>query len=396
VPFVTILHPMATAVRDTITQQACDALPQIAAALSKIPKRLEVPDNKTSVAENFLEVSGGFAEVNELFHERGWSDGLPIVPPTEENVGAMLSQSIYPKDESLGLIPPEMNPMTVERLAINAVMAGCVPEFFPVVLAAAKSLVHDDLALYSMQTATNATTPLVIVNGPATTTLCMNAGANLFGSGNRANATIGRAIRLILLNIGKEIPGVSDPATHGQPGKYTYCIAEAETESPWEPLHVENGFAKDQSTVSLIGAGGPQNLFTYGCKDGTEILETFVGALTGLGHNNILFPSGPLFVIGPEHAHTLARDGFSKRDVKQYLFERARIPLARFAEGSKRGIFERRARWFEVAGDRDQIGIADHPEDIVIVVAGGAGIHSQFLPTAFSKKLVTIPIKFKT
>ncbi|MBM4296148.1 MAG: hypothetical protein FJ143_00230 [Deltaproteobacteria bacterium] len=212
-PFVTVLHPMATALRDMIAQQAREALPQILRALTVIPKRLEAGGESISAAETFLELSGDFAAINELFHERGWTDGLPIIPPTEENVAAMLSQSPYPKDFDLGPLPPAMNPMTVERLAINAVMAGCVPDFFPVVIAAARGLLHDDLALYSMQTATNATIPLAIVNGPAATTLCLNAGGNVFGAGNRANASIGRAIRLILLNIGKEIPGASDPAS---------------------------------------------------------------------------------------------------------------------------------------------------------------------------------------
>jgi hypothetical protein len=148
--------------------------------------------------------------------------------------------------------------------------------------------------------------------------------------------------------------------------------------------------------VTLIGAGGPQNIFTYGCRNGKEILDTFVGALCGLGHNNIIFPTGPLFVLSPEHATTIARDGFSKGDVKQFLFANARIPLSRFSEGTRRGIFERRSRWFEVVGDLEHIGIADRPEDIVIVIAGGPGIHSQFLPTAFSKKAVTKLIREKT
>ena len=389
VPFVKILHPMATALLETVVEQVKEALPQVTHALTIAGEQEEKQTSQNDREENLLTINGGVEEVFELFHERGWTDGFPIIPPTEINVRAMLSQSVYSPDTTLGLLPPAMNPVTVDKLAVNAVMAGCVPEYFPVILAAVEGLLDEDLALYSMQTATNATTPLIIVNGPIVKILCLNAGGNLFGPGSRANATIGRAIRLALINIGGEIPGMTDPATHGQPGKYTFCIAEAEDESPWEPLHVERGYAKEQSAVTLIGAGGPQNLFTYGCQTGEEILETFVGALCGLGHNNIIFPSGPLLVLGPEHAGTLARDGFGKKEIKQFLFDRARIPLAKFAEGTQRGIFERRSRWFQVAGDPEQIGIADHPEDILIVVAGGAGIHSQFLPTAFSKKPVT-------
>jgi hypothetical protein len=388
IPFVKVLHPMATASRDSVTQQVNEAISQIGAALAS-PASERQTEVERSGGEQWIEINGGVEEVNELFHDRGWTDGLPIIPPSEENIRAMLSLSSASADAELGEMPPSRSPVTPRKVAINAVMAGCAPAFFPVVMAAVEGLLDEDLSLYSMQTATNATTPLVIVNGPLAKTLCLNSGANVFGQGNRANATIGRAVRLILLNIGGEIPGVSDPSTHGQPGKYSFCIAEAEDQSPWEPLHVERGYSKDQSAVTLMGAGGPQNIFTYGCRDGKEILDTFVGALCGLGHNNIIFPTGPLFVLSPEHAATIARDGFTKDGVKQYLFENARIPISRFSEGTKRGILERRARWFEVTGDAEHIGVADHPEDIVIVVAGGQGIHSQFLPTAFTRKPVT-------
>jgi hypothetical protein len=395
IPFVKILHPMATASNEAVEEQVEAALAQIRDALRGCSGPQEETRSSLNAGENRLEISGGVDEVNELFHEQGWTDGLPVIPPTDENVRAMLSRSSFSPDEQLGLLPPSMNPVTPEKVAINAVMAGCAPDFFPVILAAVEGLLDENLALYSMQTATNATAPLLIVNGPLARTLCLNSGGNVFGSGNRANATIGRATRLTLLNVGGEIPGVSDPSTHGQPGKYSFCIAEAADDSPWESLSVEHGYTKEQSTVSLIGAGGPQNIFTYGCRDAKEILETFVSTLCALGHNNIIFPTGPLLVIGPEHAGVLARDGFSKRDVKQFLFDKARIPLSRFSDGTKRGILERRSRWFEVVSDHEHIGIADYPKDITIVVAGGAGIHSQFVPTAFSKKLVTKLIRVK-
>ena len=386
---------MASATQEMVTQQVTEAIEQVAHALTMPDEARREPSVQHSTEEGMLDIRGEFADINELFHERGWTDGLPVIPPSEESVRAMMMHSPYTADYQLGLLPPALNPVLVEKVAVNAVMAGCAPAFFPVVLAAIEGLLDEDLALYSMQTATNTTVPLLIVNGPIVSSLCLNAGVNLLGSGCRANATIGRAVRLVLLNIGKEVPGVTDPSTHGQPGKFTFCVAEMEEESPWEPLHVERGFARAQSTVTLIGAAGPQNLFTYGCQSAREILDTFVGALCGLGHNNIIFPTGPLFILSPEHAGVLARDGFTKRDVKNYLFDKARIPLTRFAPGTQRGILERRARWFEVVRDSNHIGIADDPEHITIIVAGGAGIHSQFLPTSFSKKPVTKLIREK-
>jgi hypothetical protein len=211
----------------------------------------------------------------------------------------------------------------------------------------------------------------------------------VFGQGFRANATIGRALQLILRNVGGDIPGETDTATHGHAGKFTFCIAENESESPWEPLHVERGFKPGDSTVTVVGGSSPQNIFTYGCETGNDILEHFIGALTGLGHNNIIFPTGPLLVISPEHAQTLARDGYDKDRIREHLFRRARIPLSRFAKRTVAGLHHRRARWFAEAGDPEHIGVADHPQDITIVVSGGAGIHSQFVPTSFSYGPVT-------
>jgi hypothetical protein len=249
--------------------------------------------------------------------------------------------------------------------------------------------------LYGIQTATNTSSPLIIVNGPIVKTLKLNARGNVFGQGNRANATIGRALQLILRNIGGDMPGETDMATHGHAGKLTFCIAENEDESPWDPLHVERGFMRSDSTVTVIGGSSPQNVFTYGCETGEEVLEHFIGALTGLGHNNIIFPTGPLFVLSPEHAHTLARDGYNKERIKQRIFEKARIPLSRFAKRTVAGLHHRRARWFAEAGDAQHIGVADRPQDINIVVAGGAGIHSQFVPTSFSYEPVTRLIRAK-
>ena len=174
VPFVKILHPMATALLETVIEQVKEALPQITHALTIAGEQEEKQTSQNDREENLLTINGGVEEVFELFHEQGWTDGFPIIPPTETNVRAMLSQSVYASDTILGLLPPAMNPVTVDKLAVNAVMAGCVPEYFPVILAAAEELLDEDLALYSMQTATNATAPLIIVNGPIIKTLCLN------------------------------------------------------------------------------------------------------------------------------------------------------------------------------------------------------------------------------
>jgi hypothetical protein len=386
-PIVEIPHPMHTASRSLVEGRAADAAESIAKAL------LEGAAARGALGEDILEerieIDADPAALQEFFFAHGWTDGLPVTPPTAGSVAAMLKAAGRDAGETIGPVPPRMRIATLEKLAINAVMAGCRPAYFPVVLAALDAVLDENIRLYGIQTATNTSSPLIIVNGPVVKKLGLNARGNVFGQGNRANATIGRALQLILRNIGGDLPGETDMATHGHAGKFTFCIAENEDESPWQPLHVERGFKHEDSTVTVIGGSSPQNVFTYGCETGAEILDHFVGALSGLGHNNIIFPTGPLFVLSPEHAQTLARDGYSKQKIKQYFFDKARIPLTRFAARTVTGLHHRRSRWFEIAGDPDHIGIADRVDDINIVVAGGAGIHSQFVPTSFSYAPVT-------
>ena len=178
-----------------------------------------------------------------MLFARGWTDGLPVVIPTAEKVAAMVAASGRDAAEPVGPIPPRWRRATIEKIAINAVLAGCRPEYFPVVLAAIDALLDNDCQLYGIQTATNTTAPLLIVNGPIAGELDINARGNVYGQGARANATIGRAVQLVLRNIGGDIPGETDMSTHGQAGKFGACIAEAEADSPWSPFHVDAGFA---------------------------------------------------------------------------------------------------------------------------------------------------------
>lgn len=382
-PLACIPHPMHTAPHDAVTERADAVTDTLAERLTS---------RSVDVAQ--ADTANGFdssAEIDdqEMAFARGWTDGLPVVVATAEKVAAMVAGSGRDADDPIGPIPPRWRTATIEKIAINAVLAGCRPEYFSVVLAAIEATLENDCQLYAIQTATNSTAPLFIANGPIAKELHINARGNVFGQGARANATIGRAVQLVLRNIGGDIPGDTDMSTHGQAGKFGACIAENEEESPWSPFHVDAGFAADDSTITVIGASAPQNIFTYGCETGRDILDHLIGATLGLGHNNIIFSTGPLFVISPEHAATMARDGIGKREIQNAVFERARIPLTRFCERSVRGLHHRRARWFAEVGDEDHIGIADRPQDVHLVVAGGAGIHSLFVPTSFSYRAVT-------
>ena len=386
-PLVEIPHPMHSATTNLVLERADAIVESIAKTLTS--DSFKSADVASQITDEKISLEESQADDQEFFFEQGWTDGLPVVPPTHEKVAAALKTVDRNPKDVVGIVPPRHRPATVEKVAINAVMAGCKPEYFPTVLAATEAMIEDDAKLYGAQTATNMSTPLLILNGPVIHELGANAGRNVFGSGNRPNATIGRAVRLVCRNIGGEIPDETDVATHGQPGKFTFCIAENEDESPWTPFHTDYGFKANQSTVSVVGgASSPHNVFTYGCEHGEEVLEHFIGAVTALGNNNIIFSSGPLLVFSPEHAFMLDRDGFSKEDIRRYIFENGRIPLSRFVEKTVKGLRHRRSNWFETVGDPDHIGVADKVEDIMIAVAGGAGIHSLFIPTSFSLRPV--------
>jgi len=388
-PLVRIPHPMHTAQHSVVAERADAVIGALVERLTSEVKEAAEPE----ASERFD--GSNDTDDQEMLFARGWTDGLPVVFPTAEKVAAMVAASGRNAADRIGPIPPRWRQATIEKIAINAVLAGCRPEYFPVVLAAIDALLDNDCQLYGIQTATNTTAPLLIVNGPIAKEIDINARGNAFGPGARANATIGRAVQLVFRNIGGDIAGETDMATHGHAGKFTACIAEAEDDSPWAPFHVDAGFDANDSTVTVIGASAPQNIFTYGCETGQDILDQFVGATLGLGHNNIIFPTGPLFIVSPEHAATMAHDGIGKPEIQNAMFERARIPLARFAKRSVEGLRHRRARWFAEVGDPDHIGIADRAEDISIVVSGGAGIHSLFVPTAFSYRPVTRKIVSK-
>ena len=393
-PVVEVPHPMHSAPAAVVVQRAEAAVEKLVGALTqragsaRAAGREPLPD--------LVAVDDAPATLQEFFHEQGWSDGLPLAPATEEMVRAALATVDRAADERIGPVPPRMRMATIRKIAANAVMAGCRPEYFPVVLAAVEAALDDECRLYGIQTATNTTTPFIIVNGPIAGRIGMNARGNVFGQGNRPNAAIGRALQLVLRNVGGDVPGETDMSTQGQTGKLTFCIAENEADNPWEPFHVERGYRREDSAVSVIGASAGHNVFTYGCETGAEILDHFTGAMTALGHNNVIFPTGPVIVLGPEHAGVLARDGYTKASIREHLFRHARIPLSRFAARTVRGLKHRRSRWFAEAGDPDHIGVADHPSHIHIVVAGGAGIHSQFVPTSFSYNPATRPVRFRS
>jgi len=331
--------------------------------------------SKTTRIENSEEAT------NSLFIERGWSDGLPIIPPTEQRVLGMLS-SLGQRDpqEVVAILPPRLGAATLEKIAINAVMAGCLPEYLPVIISVLTAMSEETFGLRGVQSTTHPCSPLIVVNGPIAKKIGLNCKGNAFGPGVRANATIGRALRLIQINVGGAIPGQIDRSTQGQPGKYSYCVAENEEENPWQPLHVERGFRTKDSTVTVFAAEAPHNINEHNSITGKGLLMSIAATMATPGNNNALFFTGePVLMLCPEHAATIAKDGFSKEEVKEFLFRNARFSLKSLSEENLQYRKKSPEKYGEFV-DCEFVPIACK-DDFVVIVLGGPGKHSCFIPT---------------
>ena len=318
----------------------------------------------------------------EWYFERGWTDGLPVVPPTAEKIAACVEALGGEAQRLECRVPPRLGSLTREVLAINMVMAGCLPEYAPVVRAALIALADARFNLNGVQATTHMAGPLLVVNGPIRHEIGMNAGCNVFGSGNRANGTIGRAIRLILLNVGGATPGDLDKSTLGHPGKYTYCIAENEEMSPWAPYHVDKGYGPEQSTVFLIAAEPPHSVTNHVANDAEGILDSIVSAMSTIAHNNAVSSGSCAVVIGPEHAATIAAQSWSRADVRNYLWMNTRNTFAEISFNHRYGrIYNRNLpRWYRREPEA-RIPVVPGPENIHLFCAGGeAGRFSAFIP----------------
>lgn len=343
----------------------------------------------TVIKEDQVRLEGDEETVYEYFLSKGWADGLPVIPPTIDRIEAFLRQINLASDEIIGVIPPQWAELTVEKLAVNAIMAGCKPEYMPVLIAAIKGMCEPSFNLYGVQATTNPVGPMLVINGPVGKGIGLKADTGALGPGWRTNVTIGRAIRLVLLNVGGGTPGVMDRATQGMPGKLFFCFAENEEASPWEPFHVEKGYSADTSTVTVVGASGSLNLIDQGSLNAEGLLKTFASALSVVGTNNIFFGGDPVLLISPEHSDTLSKGGFNKRDVKERLFDSACTPIEQFSRDNVENVLmKRRPHLFE-KGMPSCIRPVDKAEDLIVVVVGGPGKHSTFVPTFGVNRSVT-------
>ena len=319
------------------------------------------------------------SEAYEFYEAKGWTDGLPVIPPTESSVRAMIGTVALDPEHEIAFIKERRISVTVEKVAINAVMAGCRPEYMPVIVAALEAMGDPLFSYHGPATSTGGAAVLMLVNGPIVHDLRINCGDNLFGPGWRANATIGRAVRLVMRNVIGTLPGRLDRSTLGHAGKYTYCIAEDEGQSPWPPLHVERGFRPGQNTVTVLAALAPQQFYN-------QLSNTAEGVLTTACANMRISPGAGIpreyvLIIAGEHRDILAREGWSKEDVRRFCFEHTQTSLA---ELKRIQVLPGEVHPQDETTFRSVVPTSG---DFIIVAAGGrGGAFSCYIPAWSSKR----------
>src|SRR5213594_2817111 len=335
-------------------------------------------------------VERDLAHAIESLYARGVTDGLPVVPPTRALVERAVAASGREAGELVALVPPNYGRATVEKIAINSVMAGCRPEYLPVVIAAVEAVCDEAFDLHGVSATTNAPSPLVIVNGRIRSALEINSGAGVFGPGWRANATIGRAVRLVCVNLGGARPGDVSMSTLAHPGRYTYCIGEREEASPWESLSVEHGFAPSDSTVAVLAADAPLGVYDHQSRTPEDLLATLAASMAVVSHHKMTHWGDTLLVLSPEHVKILGEAGWKKAEVRRWLFARLQRPVRELLPGRDggEGLPEHvLAKYRDPDREATLIPKFRAAEHIKVVVAGGtAGRFSAIVPGwTFSK-----------
>ncbi len=315
----------------------------------------------------------------EFFHSRGWTDGLPVVPPTPQAVEACLEWVLMPPEQLIGIEPVRQRPITAEKLAVNAVMAGCLPMHFPVVVTAFSAMLQEPFLLHGATASTGGCAILIVVNGPIRQELGMSGGFNALGPSDRATTVIGRAIRLILYNLLDARPGEVDRSTLGHPGKFSYCVAEDEEHSTWRPLAEERGIPPQASAVTVLAAGAPRQIMNEWTTQPEEILDTFVAEIRANMRHYSIWPGNYALVLPPQLRAHFERAGWSKADVRRYVAQNARIRRSEWAECGKGSVVGER-------GEREYAAFTDENDVLVVAAGGPAGGFGAVIPPWYGNK----------
>ena len=318
----------------------------------------------------------------EFFFEKEWSDGLPVVPPTKARLAAMLAATRRDPDEVIGMVPPLSSEATVRAIALHAVMAGCKPSFLPLLIAVMEAVLDERFNLTLLQATTSAGAPFILANGPHAREIGLHSGTGCFGPGFRANATIGRALRLMMMNLGGGIPGVTALSGFGGPWRYTYCVAENETESPWPSYAAARGFDLEENVVTAIPLEGPVLVWDDVSEDPERLAVAITDTMSAIGGGNIFRQADMAVVLSPQHAEIFAEAGLSRADVHALLVKRAGRRLGEIKRG---GIWRGEsgaARWpfkIDLSNDASFVPAIGDPGDLHLVVAGGSGSPSSLV-----------------
>lgn len=391
-PSMAVTPHVFTSLNAELTRQAVDELMEdIIIGLTKpLPEPESMTQRMTTRGpkDEIIDFAGRdylgcFEKMNDKFLDWGWSDGFPLIPPTEEAVGKMLEGTKRSSTETVvEQFVPGMAQAGVRNIAINAVMAGCKPEHLPVVISAVEAMHDPEIGLRVVTMSTGPHAPLFIVNGPVAQKLRINSGLCALGPAGPerlsfANVVIGRAVRLVLMNVGNAYPGVMDQDTIGSPTKFSMVLAENEKANPWEPYHVEKGFEAEDSTVSCCYGHSLIELCDLESNTAEGLMNSFARHLKGIGGIS-LSPYQPMILIAPDHAVILERDGWTKDDIRQYLYLHCKIPAEEYRRSAcTRHPVER--KWLEAADSKAMVPLYERPEDFQIVVVGGmAGKSSAY------------------
>lgn len=401
-PFVVVPHPVGGLKEAEVRAKIDPVIDEIIYAATQYKGQKASADQS---AEYYpaprITVTGTVEDVNELLYRNGWTDGLPIIPPTEERVQYLLTGTDRSPSDIIGIVPPRMGVATVETVAAVAAMAGCEPAYMPVIIAALEAMLDPAHNWQALTTTTNPTAPLVVVNGPIVKQLGIGYGQGCLagGPGLKANVAIGRAINLIGDIIGGSKPPDPDKSTHGQTANVIAMVfGENEDANPWQqPLSVDRGFARDANTVSVFPAEIPTNINDHESESAADFLKIVANTMAVMGNNNAyIWDTDVMLILSPEHAAMIAKDGWTKDDVRRYLYEFARIP---YYVGERKyktwyNVEGRIPRWAVPPSADSLMPIINNWKDIQIVVAGGSGKHSIYVSSFAAKsRMVTKEIR---
>jgi hypothetical protein len=320
-----------------------------------------------------------FSAAQEFYHSNGWTDGLPVVPPTQAAVEACLDWALMPPDQLIGIEPVRQQPITAEKLAINAVMAGCLPFHFPVVAAAWQAMLRDEFALHGVTSSTGGGAVLVVINGPIRQEIGASGTFSALANSDRATAAIGRALRLALINLLDARPGGIDRSTLGHPGKFSFCLAEDEEDTAWQPLSVMRGIPEGTSAVTVMGAMAPRQIMNEWTTEPKEILETFAAEMRANQRHYSIYGGNYAIVIPKQLREHIERAGWSKRDIGEFLYESARIRRAEWADVGKGAVVRDRGESVYTA--------LESPDHALVIAAGGpAGGFGAVIPPWMGSK----------